>query len=326
MTKMTYIQAMMDAVISCMEADATIRVLGGTFARGRGLSPEAEKTFFTKFAARILQPPISEGATAALGVGAAMAGLRPFVNFGTSTFAFEAWNQIVNEAANAHFMSGGQVDVPVIFHMFAGIRGQGGVQHSQSPQSMFANCPGLQVLLPGSPADINGLIRTAFRQKNPCVIVNHTKLLQMEGEVPAGDHAVPFGVAEVKRPGKDVTIVATSIMVPRALEAAEDLAREGIDAEVLDPRTAVPLDRAAISAAAARTGRLVVADEASSTCSLAAEIIASVAEAGIALKSPPVRVARPDVPVAYSPPLEAAVTPDAAAIAAGVRRALAQVH
>lgn len=323
MTKMTYIQAMMDAVISCMEADDSIRIIGGTFARGRGLSAEAEKTFFTKFASRIVQPPISEGATAALGAGAAMAGLRPFVNFGTATFAFEAWNQITNEAANAHFMTGGQVTVPVIYHMFGGIRGGAGVQHNQSPQSMFASCPGLQVLLPGSPADIAGLIRTAFRSNNPSVIINHSKLLQLEGEVPAGDHAVPFGVADVKRRGGDVTIVATSIMVPRALAAAEDLAREGIEAEVVDPRTAVPLDREGICAAAARTGRLVVADEASSTCSIAAEIIASVAEAGVPLKAPPVRVARPDAPVAYSGPLEAAATPDAAAIVTGVRRALA---
>lgn len=323
MAKMTYIQAMMDAVISCMEADDRIRIIGGTFARGRGLSPDAEKTFFTKFASRILQPPISEGATASLGAGAAMAGLRPFVNFGTATFAFEAWNQITNEAANAHFMTGGQVTVPVIYHMFGGIRGGAGVQHNQSPQSMFANCPGLQVLLPGAPADINGLIRTAFRSQNPCVIINHSKLLQLEGEVPAGDHTVPFGVADIKRRGGDVTIVATSIMVPRALAAADELARAGIEAEVVDPRTVVPLDRDGICASAARTGRLVVADEASSTCSIAAEIIASVAEAGVPLKAPPVRVARPDAPVAYSGPLEAAATPDVAAIVAGVRRVLA---
>lgn len=164
---------------------------------------------------------------------------------------------------------------------------------------------------------------TAIKSQNPCVIINHNKLLQLEGEVPDGDHAVPFGVADIKRRGGDVTIVATSIMVPRALAAADELARDGIEAEVVDPRTAVPLDRDGICASAARTGRLVVADEASSTCSIAAEIIASVAEAGVPLKAPPVRVARPDAPVAYSGPLEAAATPDAAAIMAGVRRALA---
>ncbi len=322
MPRKTYLQAMVDGIIASMESDATVRVIGPSFAMGRGLRPETEKTFFTTFKDRILQPPVSESAIASLGAGAAMAGLRPFVNFGTSTFAFEAWNQIVNEAANAHFMSGGQMTVPVIFHMFAGIRGGGGVQHSQSPQSMYANCPGLQVVLPASPADIQGLLRTAFKSPNPTVVINHTKLLALEADVPDGDFAVPFGKADIKRKGKDATVVATSLMVQRALDAATALAKDGIEVEVVDPRTIVPFDRDTICASAARTGRLVVVDEASSTCSIAAEIIATVAEAGVALKSPPVRVARPNVPVGYSAPLEAFVTPDAGRIAEGVRKVL----
>jgi pyruvate dehydrogenase E1 component beta subunit len=251
-----------------------------------------------------------------------MAGLRPFVNFGTATFAFEAWNQIVNETANAHFMSGGQITVPVIFHMFAGIRGSGGVQHSQSPQSAFANSPGLQLVMPASPADMQGLLRTAFKSPNPTVIINHVKLMGQEGDVPDGDFAIPFGKADIKRKGKDVTVVAMGLMVVRALAAAEALAREGIDVEVVDPRTVVPLDRKAIFESVRKTGRLVALDEASATCSIASEIVALVAEEGIALKSPPVRVARPDVPVGYSPPIEDFVTPNVERITEGIRRAV----
>ncbi|MDX1485507.1 MAG: transketolase C-terminal domain-containing protein [Alphaproteobacteria bacterium] len=321
MPRKSYAQAMLDAILAAFESDPTTRVIGPSFAQGRG-APETQEAFFKTYGARIMQPPISEGVTAALGAGAAMAGLRPFVNFGTSTFAFEAWNQIVNEAANAHFMSGGQVTVPVIYHMFAGIRGGGGVQHSQSPQSMYANCPGLKLVLPASPADIQGLIATAFRSPDPTVIINHTKLMGLEGDVPEGDVAIPFGQAEVKREGADVTLVATSLMVQRALDAADQLAGDGVKAEVVDPRTIVPLDRETIIASAAKTGRLVVVDEAAATCSIAAEIIASVAEAGVALTAPPVRVTRPDTPVGFSPALERAAEPNVEGIAGAIRRVM----
>ena len=321
MARKSYAQAMMDGILRSLETDPTTRVFGPSFAQGRS-TPDTQEAFFKTYGDRLVQPPISEGLTAALAAGAAMAGLRPFVNFGTATFAFEAWNQIVNEAANAHYMSGGQITVPVIYHMFAGIRGGGGVQHSQSPQSMYANCPGLQLVLPASPADIQGLIRTAFKSANPTVIINHTKLMGLDGEVPDGDFDIPFGQADIKREGRDVTVVATSLMVTRALQAADDLARDGVDTEVLDPRTIVPLDREAIRASAAKTGRLVVVDEAGATCSIAAEIIATVAEAGIALKSPPVRVTRPDIPVGFSPSLEKAVDPSPERIKEAVRRTL----
>ncbi len=322
MATKSFIQAWMDAIVYSFETDPTTRVVGPHFASGRELRADTKKAFFETYKDRSLQPPISEGAIASLGAGAAMAGLRPFINFGTATFAFEAWNQMVNEAANAYFMSGGQMNVPVIFHMFAGIRGSGGVQHSQSPQSAFANSPGLQLIMPSSPADMQGLLRTAFKSANPTVIINHVKLMGLSGEVPDGDFTIPFGKAEVKRAGKDVTVVAMGLMVVRALAAAEALAAEGIDVEVLDLRSIVPLDRAAIFASARKTGRLVALDEASATCSIASEIIALVAEEGIALKVPPVRVARPDVPVGYSPPIEDYVTPNVDRIKEGIRRAV----
>ncbi len=318
----SYAQAMLDGILYSFETDPTTRVIGPSFAQGRG-TPETQEAFFGTYGDRVMQPPISEGVIASVGAGAAMAGLRPFVNFGTATFAFEAMNQIVNEAGNAHFMSGGQMTAPVIYHMFAGVRGGGGPQHSTSPQSLYANCPGLRLVLPASPADIQGLIRTAFKGANPTVIINHTKLMGLKGEVAEGDFDIPFGVADVKREGGDVTVVATSLMVVRALEAAEELAADGIDVEVVDPRTIVPLDRDTILASVAKTGRLVAVDEAGGTCSIASEIVALTAEAGLALKAAPVRVTRPDVPVAFSPPLEGAVSPGREEIAEAIRKAMA---
>jgi pyruvate dehydrogenase E1 component beta subunit len=318
----SFAQALVDALDFSLAGDGSTYVIGRGLT-GHGPEADAERALYDRYADRILDPPTSESIMASVGVGAAMAGLRPFVHFGTAAFAFEAIDQIVNEAGNAHYMSGGQVSAPVIYHFFHGIRGGGGPQHSHSPQAMYANAAGLQILLPSSPADVQGLLRSAFKSRNPSLLFTHTKLLGTRGEVPEGDFTVPFGVAEVKRPGRDVTIVATSLMVVEALKAAAVLAAEGIEAEVVDPRTAVPLDRDGICASVRRTGRLVVVDEANLTCSIASEIAASVAERAFAsLKAPIVRVCRPDAPVAFSPPLEQAVTPNAEKIAAAARRAM----
>jgi pyruvate dehydrogenase E1 component beta subunit len=247
--------------------------------------------------------------------------MRPFVNYGTASFAFEAWNQILNEVGPAAFMSGGQLRVPLVLHMFAGIRGGGAAQHSTSPQAMFANAAGLELVLPSSPADAQGLLRTALRSDNPTVFITHTKLMGVVGDVPDGDFSIPFGQAAIKRAGRDVTVVATSLMVQEALKAADTLAQEGIEVEVVDPRTIVPLDAAGIIASVRKTGRLVCVDEANGTCSIASEISALAAEeAFAALKVPILRVTRPSAPVSYSPPLEAYVTPTAEKIVAAVRK------
>ena len=322
MPEKSYAQALVDALSLSLAGDRSVTVIGRGLT-GHGPEADAERALYERYPDRILDPPTSEGIMASVGVGAAMAGLRPFVHFGTSAFAFEAVNQIVNEAGNAHYMSGGQVSAPVIYHFFHGIRGGGGPQHSHSPQAMYANAAGLPILLPSSPADMQGLLRSAFKSGNPSLLFSHTTLLGTRGEVPDGDFTIPFGTAEVKRPGKHVTIVATSLMVLEALKAAETLAAEGIEAEVVDPRTAVPLDRAGICDSVRRTGRLVVVDEANLTCSIASEIAASVAEQAFAsLKAPILRVARPDAPVAFSPPLERAVTPSAEKIVAAVRKVM----
>jgi pyruvate dehydrogenase E1 component beta subunit len=220
-------------------------------------------------------------------------------------------------------MSNGQLKAPVVLHMYAGIRGGGAAQHSSSPQAMVANAAGLELVMPSNPADAQGLMRSAIKSDNPTVVITHTRLLHMAADVPDGDFAIPFGKAAVAREGRDVTVVATSLMVQEALKAADALAKDGIAVEVIDPRTIVPLDADTICASVQKTGRLVCVDEANLTCSIASEISALVAERAFgALKAPVLRVARPPVPVAYAPPLEAYVTPTADKIAAAVRKVM----
>lgn len=324
MVQKTFATAMLDALAYSLEGDSSVTVLGAwSFIMDRGLPREQEAMFFSRFGDRLIDPPTSESVVAALATGAAAAGMRPFVNFGTSSFAFEAWNQMINEAGNARYMSNGQLSVPLVFHMFCGIRGGGAAQHSQSPQAMFANAPGLELVLPSTPADAQGLLRSAIRSNNPTLFLTHTRLLQWQGETPEGDFSVPFGVSDVKRTGRDITVVATSLMVREALAAADRLALEGIEVEVVDPRTIIPLDIGTICRSIEKTGRLIVVDEAVATCSVASEIVTQVAEHALhALVAPPVRVARPSAPVGYAPTLEEAVRPDAGKIVAAAKKLL----
>lgn len=322
MARITYAQALFDGLHLSMAEDERVNLIGSTMF---GLGPQRGLTDRLRddFPGRMVDPPVSEAAFVAIGIGAAMAGDRPFVNIGTGSFAFEAWSQIVNEAGNAHYMSGGQISVPVVFHMLHGLRGGGAAQHSHSPHAMLWNSPGLEIVLPSSPHDAKGLIRSAIESPNPTLLIDHARLLGIEDEVPDGDYAIPLGAADIKRAGSDATVVATSYSVQVALEAARTLSGEGIEIEVVDPRTLVPLDKEAILASVAKTGRLVVVDEANLSCGVGAEIAAIVAEEGFAsLRAPVQRVARPDVPVPFSPPLEQRITPTADRVAAAVRRAV----
>jgi pyruvate/2-oxoglutarate/acetoin dehydrogenase E1 component len=322
MPRITYAEAFIDGIRSCLADDPHLTVVGrGLF----GIEPSGihEKKLHQEYPDRIIDPPTSEQAIAGLGIGAAMAGVHTFVHMGTASFSLEACNQFINEAAVARYMTNGGVSVPVTFHMFHGVRGGGAAQHSLSPQAMFANNAGLEVVLPSTAYDVKGLIRTALRNPNPTLFLNHTQILGREDEVPAGPYEIPFGQAEVKRAGRDVTLVAFSRMLIRSLEAAELLAREGIEVEVVDPRTAAPLDEAAICASVEKTGRLVTVEESIQSCSVASEIGALVAERAFrALKAPIVRLARRPVPVPFARQLEDFVTPQVADIAAAVRRAL----
>jgi pyruvate dehydrogenase E1 component beta subunit len=290
-----------------------------------GLTPHraAYAGISERFGDRITQPPIAELGYCGIAIGAAMTGLRPIVAMGTGAFSYEAFPQIVNEAPQAYYGTRGQVTCPVTFHMMTGIRGAGALQHSASPQAMYWNVPGLQIAVPGSPADARGLIKTALlRSQSPTIFIDHQYLQGVTGMVDEeSDGELAFGIADVKREGTDVTIVATSVMVQRALDAADELAAAGISAEVVDPRTLVPLDHATILASVAKTGRVVVADETQRSCGVTAEIAAMIAEEGFSsLKGPIMRVAIPDVPIPFHKAEEDYITPTAAKIVAAARQ------
>lgn len=322
MRQLSYAEAMVEALDEVLQADERVSLIGSYFL---GLSPRRVllNTLREKFPGRVFDPPISEAAYCGLGIGAAMTGERPIVDVGTSSFVFQAFAQVANEAANARYMSGGQIQVPVVFHMLHGIRGGGGAQHSHSPQSMLWNVPGLQIMLPSSPADVKGLLKTAMASNDPTIFIDHAKLFEVTGPVPDGDYRIPFGKANVARQGSDLTIVATSYMVQRSLKAAEILQREGISAEVVDLRTLVPLDKETLLASVSKTGYLVIADEGHRSCGVGAELAAIVAEEGFhLLKAAVKRVVTPDVPIPFSPALEQLIDPTEQKIVAAAREIL----
>lgn len=319
MRQQTFAAAIVEALYASLSEDPRVSIVG-SYVLGLGPQRNLMDRIRNDFSERVIDPPTAEAAVTAIGVGAAMAGARPFVDVGTAAFVYFGWEPIVNEASVAHYMSGGQINVPVVYHMLHGLRGAGAAQHSISPQSSFWNVPGLEIVVPSSPYDVKGLIRTAIQSENPTIVIDHAKLMEIEGPVPEEDYAIPFGQADIKRPGRDVTLVATSYVVHTALAASQILAAEGIEVEVIDPRTLVPLDHKSILDSVSRTGRLVVVDEGNLSCGVASEISAIVVEKGFdLLKAPILRVARPDVPTPYSPPLEAEITPDATRICDAVR-------
>ena len=322
MPMQSYAEALVDALYDSLAVDSRVSLIG-SYVLGVGPQRHLMDRIRKDFQDRIVHPPTAEAGAAATGIGAAMAGVRPFVDLGTGSFSYLAWSQIVNEAAVSYYMSDGRIPVPITFHLLHGVRGAGAPQHSHSPQSMLCNAPGLEIVAPASAADVYGLVRTALQSQNPTVVVSHAKLLGIEFEVPAQKQPIPLGRADIKRSGRDATIVANSFMTQVSLMAAAALAQEGIKAEVVDLRTLSPLDEDTILSSVARTGRLVVVDECPLRCGIASEVAAAVAEAGFdLLKAPVSRVTRAQVPVPYSPPLEATVTPDASKIVAAVKRTL----
>jgi pyruvate dehydrogenase E1 component beta subunit len=308
--EMTIGEALVSALGEVFERDRRVVLIGGGLvSSGPGQAQFARLR--QKYSNRMKSPPIAELGYCGIAAGAAMAGLRPLVDIGTATFSYEAIPQIVNEAAIAYSNSGGQTNVPVTYFMRYGIRGGGGVQHSGSPQAWYWNTPGLQVAMPASPADAKGLLRTALlKSQDPTIFFAHERLMKERGSVPDGEYEIPFGQAEVKRDGRDVTIIATGVQVPRALAAAEALAKEGVSAEVVDPRTLQPLDKPTLLASVKKTGRVLITDESHDNCGVAAGLAAIIADEGFAsLRAPIKRVAIPPVPVPYAVPLEDFVTP-----------------
>ena len=321
--EMTIGEALVSALGEAFAQDRRVVLIGGGLV-GSGPGQAEFARLRQKYSSRIKSPPIAELGFCGIAAGAAMAGLRPLVDIGTATFSYEAIPQIINEAAIAYSNSGGQTNVPVTYFMRYGIRGGGGVQHSGSPQPWYWNTPGLQVAMPASPADAKGLLRTALlKSQDPTIFFAHERLMDERGAVPDGEYDIPFGQAAVRREGRDLTIIATGVQVPRALAAAEALAKEAISAEVVDPRTLEPLDKATLLASVKKTGRLVVTDESHDNCSVASGLAAIMADEGFAsLRAPIKRVTIPHVPVPFAVSLEDYVTPTAERIVAAARQLL----
>jgi len=323
MRELNYYEAKFEALDEIMAGDGRVHLINGTFL---SLSPHRHvyQNLLKKYRERMISPPISELGFCGLATGAAMAGLRPIVDLSTGSFIYEAWPQVANEAANAYYMSGGQTRVPVVFHIFHGLRGGGAAQHSGSPQAMLWNVPGLEIVLPSSPRDVKGLLKTAVSTDNPTIFVDHVKLLDVRGEVGEDEKPIPFGVADIKRKGGDVTVVATSYAVQSCLKVADRLAKENIEVEVIDPRTLVPFDLATILSSIEKTHRIVLVDETHQSCGVAAEIAARIAESGFdKLKTRIRRVSTLDVPVPFSPPLEEYIGPREDRITDAIRAAIA---
>jgi pyruvate dehydrogenase E1 component beta subunit len=273
---------------------------------------------------RIPIMPISEEGFTGAAIGAAMTGLRPIVDYTIANLMYVAWDQIVNHAAKNRYLFGGQASVPIVLRATMKYGNATAAQHSDRPYPQLMNVPGLKIVVPSNPADALGLLKSAIRDDDPVVYFEPLLLWGTKAEVPDGEHLVPLGQAAVARAGTDVTVVAIGDAVPAAVKAAVVLAEEGIEAEVVDPRTLVPLDKEAILASVAKTGRLVIADPAHRTCGAAAEIAAIVAEEGFdSLRGPIARVVAPDVHPPFSPALERLMYPTAERIAGAVRTGLA---
>ena len=318
-SRITFTTAMFEAIRDSMRENPRFTLIGNTVFGLHGM--HLMDALHTEFRGRIMDSPVAEAALVATAVGAGMTGAPTFVDLATGTFSFPAWSSIYNEAAVVHHLSNGQLCAPITLHLMHGLRGGGGEQHSYSPQSLLWNCPGLEIVIPSTPYDAKGLMRTALKSRNPTMFIDNTRLSAMQGEVPEEDYAIPFGVADIKRAGRDVTLVATSRLVHVALSAAEKLAQEGIDVEVVDPRTLEPFDEKTILDSVARTGRFAVLDECNLRCGVAAEIAVTVAEKAFRhLKAAPLRLTRAQSPVACSAPLEDALLPDMPRVVEALRR------
>jgi acetoin:2,6-dichlorophenolindophenol oxidoreductase subunit beta len=316
MTTMTYGAALELAMADEMRRDPRV------YTMSTAVSPSLLAEYGPM---RVKRMPISEATMTGIAVGSAGCGFRPVVHWRSVTFAFMAFDQVVNQACKIRYMFGGQRDFPIVFRASYGNGSRSAAQHSQTGYALYAHLAGLKVVLPSGAADAKGLLKSAIRDDNPVVCFEPGRADPLEEDVADDDRLVPIGVASVKRPGTDVTVVALGYMVYPALAAADEVSAEGVSVEVIDPRTLVPLDVECIRLSVQKTGRLIVVDESAPTCSMASEIVASVVEDWAthqALRAPARRVTMPAVPVPFSPPLEDFVLPDQSRIAAAIRDAL----
>ncbi len=321
MREITFAEAIREALREEMHRDASVFIMGedvGVFGGVFGVTAGLYEEFGPD---RVRDTPISESAIVGGGLGAAMMGMRPVVEIMFGDFLMCAGDQIVNQAAKARYMSGGKAKVPLTIRVTTGAPGSAAAQHSQSPESWFMNVPGLKIAVPATPADAKGLLKTAIRGEDPVLFFEHKMLYAVRGPVPEDpDFTIPFGAANLARAGRDLTIIAIGGMLAKALEAADALSQEGIEAEVIDPRTLVPLDKDALIRSAAKTGRVVIAHEAHKRAGPGAEIAALLAEEAVEyLDGPIMRVAAKNVPIPYSPVLEEEVLPGVDDILAAAR-------
>ncbi len=296
MKEIRYIQAINQALAEEMERDETVFIIGENVQSGVfGASRDLVERFGPE---RVMDTPLSETAVAGSALGAAMAGYRPIADFMFADFMFIAANEVINNAAKWHFIHGGKVELPLVFFACIGGGARVGPEHSQCPESIFLHTPGLKLVLPSTPYDAKGLLKTAIRDNNPVVFFYHKRLLGATGEVPEEEYTVPFGMADIKREGKDVTVVATSRMVQFSLEAASEL--EGkLSVKVVDPRTLEPLDIDTIIESVRKTGRVVIVDEDTLRCDVSAEIGMQIMEKAFdSLDAPIQRVGAANLPIA----------------------------
>ena len=312
MREISYRDALREALREEMRRDPTVFLLGEDIGRYWGGAFKVTKGLAEEFGdERVRDTPISESAIVGAAVGAAITGMRPVAEIMFGDLTTLAMDQIVNQAAKIRYMFGGQTKVPLVIRTPFG----GGVNiaahHSQCLEALFMHVPGLQVAVPSTPYDAKGLLKTAIRNDNPVIFCEHKLLYPITGPVPDEEYTLPFGVADIKREGNDVTVVATLYMVHKALKAAEELEKDGISVEIVDPRTLVPLDKETIINSVKKTGRVVIVTEDCKTAGVSAEIAAVIAEEALDYLDAPIkRVANPDVPIPFSPPLESFVIPD----------------
>ena len=314
--EITFAQAIKEALAEEMRRDPTVFIIGEDVAEA-GTPFKVLAGLVEEFGpGRVIDSPISEAGIAALGVGAAMTGMRPVVDIMFGDFVTLTMDQMVNQAAKIHYMSGGKLKVPMVLRTTLGAARRSAAQHSQSLHAWFSHVPGLKVVLPSTPCDAKGLLKTAIRDDNPVVFFEDKMMYQIKGPVPEGEYAIPFGVADIKRPGSDITIVATSSMVQVALSAAELLAGTGISAEIVDVRTTAPLDKQTLIESAKKTSRAIVVDEGYGRYGVTAEIASVIAEGAFYYLDAPVRrMGAMDVPVPFSPVLEDQTVPTAHSVA-----------
>ncbi len=321
--EMTFREAVREAIQEEMRSDEKVFLIGEDLGTHGGTFKVTDGILAEFGPERVMDTPISESGFMGAAVGAAMMGFKPVTEIMFVDFITVPMDQIVNNAAKMCYIYDGEVTVPMVIRSACGAGVRMGIHHSQSFEAWFAHVPGLKVALPSNPADAKGLLKAAIRDPNPVVFLEHKMLYGMKGAVPEGDHVVPLGVAEVKREGTDVTVIATGIMVGRALSAAQKLEAEGISVEVVDPRTIQPLDEDTLVASASKTGKVVVAQEAAGPCSVASEIASVVSRKAFGYLDMPVEiVCEPFVPIPFSPVLEDFVLPKEAQIIAAVKRVM----